>query len=276
MNLKGIRLAALDLDGTLLREDKTISNYTFSVIQKLIGEGLLIVPATGRNLPGMKDNILKIPRIPYAICSNGAQVFRLRDKKLIYEAPIFTKDALAVIRYLEQYPTCLYIHTDQGTRRSANWREMTLTKHFPFIRFEDREIVDLTEFILKNKCKVIKIGAFVLDDDAFRELSQKGSPLPSVAQFRTGEGILELNSSAASKAQGLNALCSHLGISASQILAIGDNGNDLSMLRMAGISAAMGNGGGDVKAAARFVTGTNEEDGAAAFLARYFHLAVSP
>lgn len=67
MDRKGIRLAALDLDGTLLHEDKTISAYTLSVIQRLMKEGLFIVPATGRNLSGLKDNILKVPDIPLSL-----------------------------------------------------------------------------------------------------------------------------------------------------------------------------------------------------------------
>ena len=200
MDRKGIRLAALDLDGTLLHEDKTISAYTLSVIQRLMKKGLFIVPATGRNLSGLKDNILKVPDIPYAVCSNGAQVFRLCDRKVLYEAAIPMDEALDVIRYLGGYPTCLYVHMDQGTWRSASWRDPNLKKRFPFIRQKEQNIVNLEEFLLKTRYQVIKIGAFVLDDGAFVKLTEKGSPVPSVTQFRTGEGILELNAFTASKA----------------------------------------------------------------------------
>ena len=65
-------------------------------------------------------------------------------------------------------------------------------------------------------------------------------------------------------------LCARLDIPMSSVLAIGDNQNDIEMLRFAGVSVAMGNAQEDVKSAARFVAGSNEEDGAAEFLERYF------
>lgn len=270
MNLKEIKLAALDLDGTLLRNDKTISDYTFSVLQRLTETNILVVPATGRNLEGLKDNILRLPKISYAVCSNGAQVFRLSDRSLLYEASISTEDAVATIRYLQTFPTFLYVHTERGTFRSDNWRSTNLKKRFPFIRFEDNNVADLSEFLVENRCRVIKIGVFVLDDQVFRMFLEKGSPMASISQFRTGPCILELNAAGASKACGIEVLCRRLGIPMPQVLAIGDNQNDISLLRAAGVSVAMGNSDEDVKAAASSVAETNEEDGAAKFLSRYF------
>ena len=269
MNRKEIRLAALDLDGTLLHEDKTISDHTLSVLKGLMDAGILVVPTTGRNLEGLKDNILRIPGISYAVCSNGAQVFRLPDRKLLYEAPIPLEDAVAAIRHLQTFPTYLYVHTEKGTYRAGNWRNTTLKDRFPFIRFWENNVEDLPAFLWEKRLPVIKIGAFVLDDDIFRRLLEKGSPLPSISQFRTGPCNLELNAVRASKACGVGALCRHLDVSMSQVLAIGDNQNDISLLRMAGVSVAMGNSEEDVKAAARFVAGINEDDGAAEFLRRY-------
>ena len=78
--------------------------------------------------------------------------------------------------------------------------------------------------------------------------------------------IIELNSIHASKGNALCTLCKKLGISMENVLAIGDNENDISMLQAAGISAAMENAEDDVKQAAKFVAGHNEEDGAAHFL----------
>lgn len=272
MNRNGIRLAALDLDGTLLRDDKTISDYTLSTLEKLTKAGILVVPATGRNLEGLKDNILRVPGISYAVCSNGAQVFRLDRRKLLWEAAIPLEDAVAAIRYLQEFPTFLYVHTEKGTFRSGSWRDTDLKKRFPFIRFEDNNVPDLPAFVEEKQLRVIKIGVFVLDDRTFGRLLEKGSPMPSISQFRTGPCNLELNSARASKAYGVEALCRHLNLSMDQVLAVGDNQNDISLLRMAGVSAAMGNSEEDVKAAAAYVTGTNQEDGAARFLEGYFSL----
>lgn len=270
MSIKRIRLAALDLDGTLLHGDKTISDHTLTVLRRLMAEGVLVVPTTGRNLEGLQDNILQIPGISYAVCSNGAQVFRLPERKLLYEAAISLEDAVAAIRYLQTFPTFLYVHTEEGIFRTGNWRDTDLKKRFPFVRFWENNVDDLPGFLSDKQLPVIKIGVFVLDDQIFQMFLQKGSPLASLSQFRTGPCNLELNAVRASKAKGIEALCRHLDMPISQVLAIGDNQNDIPLLRTAGVSVAMGNGEEDVKAAAKFVTGTNEEDGAAEFLRRYF------
>lgn len=111
-----------------------------------------------------------------------------------------------------------------------------------------------------------QMGAFVLKDGLAQELLEKGSPIPGIVFLRTGDGIIELNSIHASKGNALCTLCKKLGISMENVLAIGDNENDISMLQAAGISVAMENAEDDVKQAAKFVAGHNEEDGAAHFL----------
>lgn len=110
------------------------------------------------------------------------------------------------------------------------------------------------------------MGAFALKDGLAEELLAKGSPIDGIVFLRTGDGIIELNSTNASKGNAMCTLCEELGISMENVLAIGDNENDISMLQAARISAAMGNAEDDVKQAAKFVTGNNEEDGAAHFL----------
>ena len=112
----------------------------------------------------------------------------------------------------------------------------------------------------------MKMGAFVLKDGLAQELLEKGSPIPGIVFLRTGDGIIELNSIHASQGNALCTLCKKLGISMENVLAIGDNENDISMLQAAGISVAMENAEDDVKQAAKFVAGHNEEDGAAHFL----------
>ena len=92
----------------------------------------------------------------------------------------------------------------------------------------------------------MKMGAHVLKDGLAQELLEKGSPIPGIVFLRTGDGIIELNSIHASKGNALCTLCKKLGISMENVLAIGDNENDISMLQAAGISAAMENAEDDV------------------------------
>ena len=262
-----IYLVAVDMDGTLLHNDKSISDYTINVLRKIVEKGILLVPASGRPLNGMKAAVLNnVKGIKYAICSNGAMLMDVQKEKSISETGIPTEKALKALAYLEQFPVAVYVHTDKGTFRAEGWEKTGLSEKYPYIRFSEGNVKDLGAFLRTSGVKVMKMGAFVLKDGLAQELLEKGSPIPGIVFLRTGDGIIELNSVDASKGNALCTLCKKLGISMENVLAIGDNENDISMLQAAGISVAMENAEDDVKQAAKFVAGHNEEDGAAHFL----------
>ena len=262
-----IYLVAVDMDGTLLHNDKSISDYTINVLRKIVEKGILLVPASGRPLNGMKAAVLNnVKGIKYAICSNGAMLMDVQKEKSISETGIPTEKALEALTYLEQFPVAVYVHTDRGTFRAEGWEKTGLSEKYPYIRFSEGNVKNLREFLRTSRVNVMKMGAYILTDNLAQKLLEKGSPIPGIAFLRSGDGIIELNSTNASKGNALCILCEKLGIQLENVLAIGDNENDISMLQAAGISAAMRNAEDDVKQAAKFVAGNNEEDGAAHFL----------
>ena len=262
-----IYLVAVDMDGTLLHNDKSISDYTINVLRKIVEKGILLVPASGRPLNGMKAAVLNnVKGIKYAICSNGAMLMDVQKEKSISETGIPTEKALEALTYLEQFPVAVYVHTDRGTFRAEGWEKTGLSEKYPYIRFSEGTVKNLGEFLRTSGVNVMKMGAYILTDELAQKLLEKGSPIPGIAFLRSGDGIIELNSTNASKGNALCILCEKLGIQLENVLAIGDNENDISMLQAAGISAAMENAEDDVKQAAKFVAGNNEEDGAAHFL----------
>ena len=262
-----IYLVAVDMDGTLLHNDKSISDYTINVLRKIVEKGILLVPASGRPLNGMKAAVLNnVKGIKYAICSNGAMLMDVQKEKSISEPGIPIEKALEALTYLEQFPVAVYVHTDRGTFRAEGWEKTGLSEKYPYIRFSEGNVKNLREFLRTSRVNVMKMGAYILTDNLAQKLLEKGSPIPGIAFLRSGDGIIELNSTNASKGNALCILCEKLGIQLENVLAIGDNENDISMLQAAGISAAMENAEDDVKQAAKFVAGNNEEDGAAHFL----------
>lgn len=262
-----IYLVAVDMDGTLLHNDKSISDYTINVLRKIVEKGILLVPASGRPLNGMKAAVLNnVKGIKYAICSNGAMLMDVQKEKSISETGIPIEKALEALTYLEQFPVAVYVHTDRGTFRAEGWEKTGLSEKYPYIRFSEGTVKNLGEFLRTSGVNVMKMGAYILTDELAQKLLEKGSPIPGIAFLRSGDGIIELNSINASKGNALCILCEKLGIQLENVLAIGDNENDISMLQAAGISAAMRNAEDDVKQAAKFVAGNNEEDGAAHFL----------
>lgn len=267
-----IRLVALDLDGTLLHEDKQISDYTLQVLQQLSDQGLILVPASGRILTGMRENILKVRGISFAACANGAMICRTDDGSILHTTGIPRKDALHTLEWLMGYRVYVYVHTDQGAIRPSIAKNPELRERFPYIHFSENSVPDLLEHLKTHpEIDILKIGAFTLDEEAQQTLLAMGSPCSSITMMRTGPCNIELNSSLASKGHAIAWLCRMLDLSMSQVLAIGDNQNDLTLLQATGVSVAMGNAEEDVKAAADYVAGTNEEDGAGKFLEWYFH-----
>ena len=262
-----IRLAAVDMDGTLLHDDKSISDYTLDVLRRIVKKGVILVPASGRPIGGMKEAVLNnVDGIQYAICSNGAMLMDVQKEKSISETGIPIEKALEALTYLEQFPVAVYVHTDRGTFRAEGWEKTGLSEKYPYIRFSEGNVKNLRKFLRTSRVNVMKMGAYILTDNLAQKLLEKGSPIPGIAFLRSGDGIIELNSTNASKGNALCILCEKLGIQLENVLAIGDNENDISMLQAAGISAAMENAEDDVKQAAKFVAGNNEEDGAAHFL----------
>lgn len=272
MKRNEIRLVALDMDGTLLHDDKTLSPRTVGVLERLAGMGVRVVPATGRGLDGLRDTVLKAVPIRHAICSNGATIQDAATGQVLYSQPIPREEALRTLAHYREHRLFFYLHTDRGSVRPEGWRETGLAERYPHLRFETCTVPDLAAWLRGSDATVLKMGAFAYDGDTFRTVLREGSPSPALRLMRTGDRNIEINSALASKGNALKTLCAMLGLPVSSALAVGDNQNDLEMLSIAGVSAAMGNAEDDVKAAADFVTGTNNEDGAAAFLEEYFGL----
>ena len=160
-----IRLVAVDMDGTLLHDDKSISDYTLDVLRRIVKKGVILVPASGRPIGGMKEAVLNnVDGIQYAICSNGAMLMDVPEEKSICETGIPTEKAVEAIAYLEQFPVAVYAHTDKGTFRAEGWEKTGLSEKYPYIRFSEGNVKDLGAFLRTSGVKVMKMGAFVLKD----------------------------------------------------------------------------------------------------------------
>ena len=88
----GIRLVALDMDGTTLQSDITLARETIVTIEKAVSQGIIVVPTTGRVFGELPEEITDIDGVSYAITSNGAQVTDLNRKMTLYENPLTKQD----------------------------------------------------------------------------------------------------------------------------------------------------------------------------------------
>lgn len=273
--MDAIRLIALDLDGTLLREDKTISSRTRKALRAASEKGVFIVPTTGRYFGAMPQEVRELPYLRYAITINGAQAADVKTDEVIYRAEIGVEKTLAIMDYLDTLPVIYdaYIENDGFITRSmqesvdrfvqdAHYLNMVLNFRKP--------VDDLKAFILAQGKPIQKTQLFTVDPavraEALTELARRFDGLAVTSSFG---GNVEINAENANKGAAMLALADYLGLKPSQTMAFGDGLNDVSMLRDAGIGVAMENASEEVKKNADYVTASNMDDGVARAIEKF-------
>lgn len=274
-----IRMAAIDLDGTMLNDEKKVTERTKKALKHANEQGILIVPATGRHYKGIPEEVAGLEGVRYMITTNGAAIYDRANGECVYEDPMSNEFALALLEKLLQYDVLIDAFIGTEAYRSSKDMDYVLQMDVPdvikdFIRNSRAGVPSLYDYIKENKLKVHKFtlnfkpegnGGYK-DRDAVQKLVEK---IGGIACVCGGMSNLELTKASATKGTGLLHLGELLGIHKEQLMAIGDSGNDLEMIKAAGYGIAMGNASEDIKEAARIITKTNEEDGVASIFEIY-------
>lgn len=268
-----IRLIALDLDGTLLNSRKCISAGNLQVLFLCAQKGIQVVPATGRTLCGIPEEIRQIPGVRYAVTTNGAVIEDMEQGKAIYTKMLSWELALELLKLVDSYPLMYdpYIERRGITepRFYEHLSEYGLTPELQEMVLQTRDLhPNIIEFVEKSRKPAEKINLFFASRKEradMRALLEKRNDIVTTSSISNN---LEINAPGANKGEALLWLASHLGIKKEQVMAIGDGENDLTMIRLAGTGVAMKNGNADLLAAADYITENNDEDGVAAAINR--------
>lgn len=256
------RLAAIDLDGTLLRSDGSVSVRSRDALATVRARGMTIVFVTARH-PGSTAAIAREAGVGgYAICSNGATVFDLDAGRVVRERTLESQAAARLVQALrERVPGILFAVESRAEMafepefRAWDWKPPDGT------RFADAlELVadPVTRLIVRHADYELEVLAALV-----RELAGD-----SATVVVPGTWTVELSAVGVSKASALAELCDELGLTAANVIAFGDFLNDLPMLAWAGHAVAVANAHPDVIAEADEVTASNDEDGVALVLER--------
>lgn len=273
-----IKLIGLDLDGTLFDDKKKISERNRQTIEKAAAQGVIILPSTGRPLSGLPEPVRTLPA-EYALTANGAAIYRLSDKKRIYEACFSWEEALKVVLMLQEYDVledCFidgYGYSEEKKLENSGVYAMSEIIR-EYIMATRKQVENLPAYLKEHQCKVEKItvnfkekDGILLWEKEIRERFKRDFP-----EYAVVKGIptnLEITAEGASKGNAILRLGKLLGIKREEIMACGDSQNDLAMIEAAGLGVAMGNAVEEVKAAADYVTLSNEEDGVAAVIEKF-------
>lgn len=260
-------IIATDLDGTVLDGEKKVTDRTLAALEAAAESGILVVPATGRILKGMPEEILKLGWIRYMILANGATVWDREAETCLYRAEISAETGLEVFRWLDGFPVIYDCYQDnQGWMTASMWENAEAYAPSPFylqhIRTLRKPVPDLKEHVRRSGKSLQKIQAFCRTEETQRELiARTAERFPQLAVSTSVARNVEINDGRANKGAALAALAERLGFPMGKVAAFGDGTNDLSMIRAAGMGIAMGNAAEEVKAAADRVTAGNGEDG---------------
>lgn len=259
------KLMAVDIDGTLLDSNGKLTDETRRAVRMGVGKGLIFVISSGRPVQGVKPLVeeldLDLPIITY----NGAMVIKGKSMEILYEQRMSPQDARDIIEIGEKYGTAIMVwkenklYVNKMSDKAVKYGG--LSKTVPILA-EDMEAI-----ISGGVSKILWYDNIDLIERYEKEV---GSYLHGNVNYHTSQPFfLEFVDKKASKAIAMEKLGENYGIKQSEMIAIGDGFNDLSMIEYAGLGIAMGNAKDAIKDKADFVTLSNDEDGVAHAIYRF-------
>ena len=292
-----IRLAALDLDGTLLDRTSRITPRTLDALTEAIRRGVVVLPATGRALSSLPRVAAAIPGVRYAVTSNGAAVWDLGADPLaalrsrygepgpgpvaepvcLYRRTLPADTARAVYRLLEQYEGELNFFVDGRTLKTPAGMAWTRARMARMHSTEAKQaddgrftiLPDLHPYFEAHAGEVEKFCMFFASPAEAERVLPLLAAVPGVEVTQGAPDNVEATAAGVTKGTALLALAGRLGIPQGQVLAVGDSENDRKMLEAAGVAAVMANGMPSVKALADIVSQRDcDHDGVAELFAR--------
>lgn len=265
-----IKIVAIDIDGTLLNDQREITQEVKRAIQQALVNDVKIVITTGRPLPGVRDILADLGiqgKDQYVITYNGGLVQTADGKKTLFRQPLAVKEFQAVNNFMLTQDTYVQVET-QDAAYTTNHRI------HPWASFEN-SLVNLPLFVLDTENDLEKVEFIkAIANAESSQLDKVQAAIPTeisnrVNVIRSTANNLEFIDRHASKGNALLALADVLGIEHIQTMAIGDQANDYSMIEQAGIGVAMGNAIPELKAIADEQTVTNNESGVAKAIEKF-------
>lgn len=263
-----IKLIATDLDGTLLNDNTKITDYNKTILKKLMDNGIEIVIATGRPISSMDFYYKELENNSESIVFNGAMVV---DKgfNCIFSNPLENSIVSNIINlYKEKYvnDTSLNIYSiKEYIVAKDNFKFQTHTEKIDI----KNKVIGLENF--NNNMEVQKM-IILGENNILIDIKKDIDNLFTVHTSFSDPHYLEILSANSNKANALKWLCHKKGIDRENVIAFGDNYNDIEMIEFAGIGVAMGNAESYVKNNSKYIADTNNNNGVGVFLKDFFNL----
>jgi Cof subfamily protein (haloacid dehalogenase superfamily) len=255
---------ATDIDGTLIGSDGKVSARTVEVIRRVEAAGALFVMVTGRPPRWMADISEQTGHAGLAVCANGALVYDLHEEVVI-QSHLLRADVIAEVveAMRSQIP---------GITFAVERPDLTFGHEHAYVPSSlnaGAVIADLDELIAEGAVKLLVRHRGMGPDDLLAAARTAVGDRATLTHS-SADGLLEISAAGITKASGLAALADDEAIEPHEVVAFGDMPNDLPMLTWAGLGVAVANAHPDVLDIADEVTASNDDDGVAVVLERWF------
>jgi hypothetical protein len=261
-----IKLIALDLDGTVLRRDRTISERVQRATQAAAASGVFVTACTGRGAASVRQVAEALGVNAPVICHHGSLIVDLAAGRVVFSTALPNDVACRAVAFAQRHPTWHAI-VFRGD-------EMLVTEQrFPT---ESYSLGGIEPTVVPDPCGSLDgRGAnkvmFMLDPAEAPEAQAltHAHMGDAAVVVQSSARLVEIHAREVNKGAALAQLAVHLGVARGEVMAIGDHDNDESMLAWAGLGVAMGNGSARAKAAADWIAPSIDEDGVAIAIDRF-------
>lgn len=273
------KLLAIDMDGTFLNEERNITEGNLSAITKAVEAGIKVVVCSGRVPAHLRIFLKDMPKNQPVIAGNGSVVIDHNNKELYHET-IDINTVLKIIDMLRNDYEDVYYHFFDGDVacsekfeniiQNYHKRNITFSKEY---RSEIRILSDSKKYIEKNNSIVIKIEISEQNPNVRTEIMDKLKKIPNIEVVSAGIDGIEVTKSGFNKGIALEILAKHYGYSIDECIAVGNDENDMEMIKKAGLGIAVKNAKDYVKDVANYITRNDNNNDAVAEVIEKFIVA---
>jgi len=276
IDISKIKALAVDLDGTALLPDTSMGERTVRCLKGLVDRGIQVMVCTGRAIESSQRYYSAIGATGPMVFFNGAEVAEVPNVKMISSNLM----GLDVIDYGIDLARSMDIHYQAFfPPQGGSWEALLIEKQRPEAEMYHKHtgivpvVTDLKAVIAKPEIKGCFKAMFICDPSLHDELRRKMGERfgDSIYMARSYPTFLEIMNAGVSKGEGLKTAMKCRGLKMEELIAFGDEENDLPMFSVAGFSAAPSSAKEKVREAADFVFGSNAEEGLAVFLEKLFN-----
>lgn len=269
MNKADEKVLVLDIDGTLTNTKKEITPGTKAAIWGILSKGHQVILASGRPTPGMRryEKELELEKYGgYLLSFNGGRIVECKTGEIVYQRMLSPSIIPSAYRFAKEHGCGLITYLgdtvisafepDEYVQLEARINGLPIRQVENFVEFVDFDV---------NKCLLTAPPEVAPEYEA--ELRECYEGIADV--YRSEAFFIEIMPRFVNKATSLERMLESLGLTRDNAICCGDGFNDISMIQYAGVGVAMGNAKPEVKAAADYVTGTNDEDGLVEVIRRF-------